>query len=175
MLTQPKFTKTLSLKENLAKQYQDTDRQLQQFREPDHDHLKSMVDRLGKVYTHTDFITIVQRLNSKVWPETSNADPTVVGLYYMQGRNKRYVTSFDKGFVPEFTFINVDRADLQLPTIFEEPENNLPKGFKKGWRQVLVELLKKRLITKKQIKEAFGYVPSNTRTERYLRNLSTIS
>ena len=167
--------KPLSLKENLAKQYEDTDRQLQQFREPDHDHLKSMVDRLGKVYMHTDFITIVQRLNNKVFPETSNADPSVVGLYYVKGRSKRFATAFDKGFVPEFTYINVDRADLMIPTIFEEPENNIPKGFKKGWRQVLVDLMKHKLLTKKQVKEAFGYVPSNTRTERYLRNLSTIS
>lgn len=163
--------KVPSLKEVLAQQYADTELQLQKMRDPQHELLKDKQTRMGKAMPHNELVRILTKMNRKLFPEDSNADRKVVGLYYVQGKDKKFATAFRKGFVPEYTYINVDRADLMVPNIIES--NDDPVGYVKGWRQVLVELFRKKLITLNNIRDAFGPQPGhNTRSNRYLSNIS---
>lgn len=134
----------LSTHEQLLKKFEDTDVMLNRYRFDDHDHLKDVEARLGQQMTHTDLVYKVTKLNPRIWAEDSINDKNVVGFYTLDAEgNKKYLVAFEKGFLPEFSYILTDAADL-------------PIKEKRGWRTVLVRLLKSKVLTWKQIMLIFG-------------------
>lgn len=146
LITEPSHLgdRVLSKEEALLKSFQETDRALQRFRLDDHEHLKDVEARMGKPMLHTDLIRRVLKLNSAIWTEDSNNDSSVVGFYTRdQEGNKVYLVAFEKGILPEFSFILTDAADL-------------PVKEKRGWRTVLLRLLKQNALSWPQIVAIFG-------------------
>ncbi len=150
--------KILSKEEALLRKYEDTDRQLQRFRLDDHEALKNLPKRMGKVMLHSDLISKIVRMNPRLWAEDSRANPeTVVGFYYTNAEGKKaYAVAFDKGPVPEYSFIVTDRADLAVKEV-------------RGWRTVLHRLLKLGLLKWKDVLDTFGD-PLHAANERWRIN-----
>lgn len=159
MLIQPNKEKLgdgiLNAREALARTYEDTDRRLQAFRLPDHEHLKQAAKLIGKPMLHTELVRRVTRLNPAVWAETSIAFPENWG-FYTRGPNgtKQFIVAAPKGWLPEHSWIETDRADL-------------PVREHRGWRTVLVRLLAARALTWAQVLSAFGDTNSSARNARW--------
>lgn len=143
----------LSAEEQLLKSFEETDKMLQVYRLDDHEELKNAEKRLGKPMSHTDLIRKVTRLNPAIWEEDSINDRNVVGFYTSRNGVKTYLVAFEKGHLPEFSFILVDAADL-------------PVKEKRGWRTVLLRLLAKNALTWAQVLEVFGDA-HNLNSERW--------
>jgi hypothetical protein len=136
--------KRLSREERLLKSFEETDRALEKYRLDDHEELKNAEKRLGQQLSHQELIRRVVKLNPQVWAEDSNYDKNVVGFYRTNSAGeKEYLVAFEKGILPEFSFIFVDAADL-------------PVKEKRGWRTVLHRLLAKGALTWAQVLEIFG-------------------
>lgn len=143
-------------KESLAQKYEETDRALQRYRLPDHEDLKQVEKRLGSPILHTELVRKVTKLNPNVWAEDSLADRNVIGFYTMANGQKKYLVAFDKGWLPEFSYILTDRADLAYKEV-------------RGWRTVLHRLLSQGALTMKQIASAFR-IAGHSADGRWLRN-----
>lgn len=141
--TSPKL-KQLSPHERLLASFEQTDRMLQQYRLDDHEALKNAETRIGKPMLHTELIQRVSKLtHNRVWAEDSRNDSKVSGFYTVREGVKHFLGAFDKGPLPEFSFILTDSADL-------------PVKEKRGWRTVLVRLLKQGVLTWSQVISGFG-------------------
>jgi hypothetical protein len=135
----------LSPEEALIKSFENTDKMLQQYRLDDHEELKNAEQRMGQRMEHNELVRRVCKANPYVFAEDSNADPEhVMGFYFTNRKGeKEFVCAFDKGYLPEFSIIFVDAADL-------------PVKEKRGWRTVLLRLLAKDCLTWEQVMEIFG-------------------
>ena len=156
--------KRLSPQEQLARNYEDTNERLDRYRLADHDTLKDVSQRMGRVMTHNEFIQRVQKVtHNRVWAEDSLSDPThmVCGFYFVKDGVKKYVCSFDKGWMPEFSFILTDNADL-------------PVKERRGWRTVLTRLLQLGAITWDEVRSAFGDGLSHATADRWAANTRQI-
>lgn len=139
-------------REALARSFEDTDRQLAQHRLPQQDDWKECGRRLGRGMTHVTLFNYVRKYIHSVVMETSFNDPAVAGFYAHDTRGKRYLVAFNTGFLPEWSIITTDRADL-------------PTKERRGWRTVLLHLLKRKAITFSQVSEIvrthYGYTPAD--------------
>ena len=144
--------KRISGREALARSFEDTDRQLAQHRLPEQDKWKESERRLGRGMTHVALFNYVRKFIESVVMETSFNDPAVAGFYSHDTRGKRYLVAFNTGFLPEWSIITTDRADL-------------PIKERRGWRTVLLHLLKRKVITFSQVSEIvrthYGYAPAD--------------
>jgi hypothetical protein len=89
-----------------------------------------------------------------VWAEDSYRDPQIAGFYTRDKGEKKYICSFDKGPMPEFSIILTDAADL-------------PIKEKRGWRTVLTRLLQANVINWNQIVCGFGDATHRVAAERW--------
>lgn len=145
----------LSRAEALKRTYESTDRMLQKYRLPDHESLKDAEARMGSPMLHTELIRRVTKLNPAIWAEDSRANPTTVCGFYTRGaEGVRFLGAFEKGWLPEHSFILTDRADLATKE-------------KRGWRTVLVRLLNEGVLTWPGVLRAFGDSHSSIRNERW--------
>ena len=137
--------------EALSRSYEDTDRRIAENRIPDQDSWKESERRIGRSMTHQALGRYVSRSNPAVVMETSLADPSCAGFYALDGRGKRYLVAFHKGYLPEWSIIETDKADL-------------PVRERRGWRTVLMRLLKQRILSFRQIthiiRDHYGYSPA---------------
>lgn len=122
---------------------------LMRYRLDDHEDLKNAEARMGKQMAHNELIRRVVKLNPNVWAEDSRTHKNGIGFYTTDSEgNKKYLVAFEKGYLPEFSYIIVDRADLPIKEV-------------RGWRTVLLRLLKQGVLTWKQIvdvfEDAYGY------------------
>lgn len=144
--------KRIAGREALARSFEDTDRQLAQHRLPQQDDWKECERRLGRGMTHAALFNYVRKYIHSVVMETSFNDPAVAGFYSHDTRGKHYLVAFNTGFLPEWSIITTDRADL-------------PIKERRGWRTVLLHLLKRRAITFSQVSEIvrthYGYTPAD--------------
>ena len=147
--------KRLRGKEALQQKWAETDRMLEWQRwggsERAQDTMKDSPRRVGHPLPHTQLALYVSRTNDRLHMETSISDETVAGFYARcPDGSKRYVCSFQKGLMPEWSIIHTDRADL-------------PVKEQRGWRTVLIRLLKGRYLNFNQVSEIvrdiYGYSP----------------
>lgn len=144
--------------EALARLYEDTDRRLRQFRLPDHDALKQRERLIGTPMAHTELIRRVTKLNPRVWAEDSINFPENWGFYTTdQHGAKTFIVAAAKGFLPEHSWIEADRADLATKE-------------HRGWRTVLTRLLDAKALNWSQVTEAFGDTNSTARNLRWRKN-----
>jgi hypothetical protein len=144
--------RTLNKHEALQKAYEETDRHLQQkYRLPDHEDLKDEKSRTGQRMHSADLICKIKTLNPDLWvEETVTPRFGTVLNWYTTGKDednkeiKRCLTAaFYPGWLPEFSWMEVDRADLITK------EN-------RGWRTVLLRLLAGKVLTLPQVISTFG-------------------
>jgi hypothetical protein len=139
----------------LKQMYEQTERDLAPQRFPDQEDFKQAERRMGKRMLHTDFIKRVLSLNKKLIYEDSKGVKDSGAFYLIEnrpeGKSKIYTGAcFRKGWIPEWTIIKTDAADL--PT---------QDGLTYGWRTVLQRLVQKGAITYRQVVKVFGDVYRN--------------
>jgi hypothetical protein len=138
-----------SPEEMLEAMWRDTDAQLAPYRFPDQESFKNREKQTGKGMWSNELVRRILKLNRDLWVEDAVAVPGSAGFYRMRNGVKTFTgASFWKGFVPEFTIIKTDAADL-------------PVGFTYGWRCVLMRLVKSRDLTYAQINSVWGEVHLN--------------
>lgn len=137
--------KRLSKEEALAKLKEETDKRLEQSRLRNQEEYKDFERRLGKGMLHTELYEKVRRLNPNIIMETSNNDPNVAGFYLATSEGKKFICAFHKGFMPEFSIIEVDERDR-------------PKLERRGWRTVLLRLIQQHCLRKADVEQVFGRV-----------------
>lgn len=130
----------------LKAMWEDTDSKLKQYRYPDQEAFKNAAKQTGKGMWSNELIRKIKRLNRNLFVEDSVALPGCAAFYKTVGGVKTYTGScFRKGYVPEFTIIKTDAADL-------------PVEFHYGWRTVLLRLVKSGDLTMNQICRVWGDV-----------------
>lgn len=144
--------KNLNFAEASAKYKAEKDKQLDQYRLPDQQLLTDLVARMGKPMTHTDMVERIRKITGyKLWAEESITMPGNMNLYRMVKDVKTCCnTPFRMGYVPEYTVIH-------------ETDRRMPGERTPGWREVLLRLIKQRIITRPQADGMFGPpTPTNT-------------
>jgi hypothetical protein len=142
--------------EELARLYEDTDRQLARDRIPDQDEWKK--DRRAISIHSNELISRIKLMNPLIWAEDSiKFKHERISLYYPSslGQLKCYTGAhFAKGMVREFSQVFTDASD-RIAWVGTKP----PVDY--GWREVLRRLLKLRLITWKQVQQHFPIYESS--------------
>lgn len=132
--------------EMLKAMWKDTDSKLEAYRYPDQDSFKNVEKQTGKQMWWRDLVKNVLKLNPDLFIEDSWGAPGCAGFYKMVGGEKKSTgASFRKGFIPEFTIMGADSADLVT-------------SFTWGWRRVLIMLLKSGDLKWAQINRIWGDV-----------------
>lgn len=143
----PEGVRTFSSTEEMLKaMWQDTDAKLAPYRYPDQEQFKNAAKQTGKGIWSNQLIAQIKKLNRNLFVEDSIALPGCAAFYKTVAGEKKYTGAcFRKGFIPEFTIIKTDAADL-------------PVEFHYGWRTVLLRLLKSGDLTIAQINKVWGHV-----------------
>lgn len=142
--------------DELARLQEDTEKQLATERVPDQENFKNADRQRGIPMESNDLIRRVRIMNHLLWAEDSRNCRGHAGFYYIDRGEKAFSGAhFKKGIVFEFSRIYVDRADR-------------PVAVEYGWREVLHRLMKKRLITWRQIVKHFP-IYSSARSEAFER------
>lgn len=126
------------------------DKLLEKYRLSDQDELSQQEIRTGKMFYFVDFLAKIRKLNIDITVEQSRNFPDSLGLY-MQSRitgEYSYLSCVPKDWMPEYSYLILD--DRNLPT----EEGDTPEV--RGWRTVLVHLLKKKALTWPQVRDTFG-------------------
>jgi hypothetical protein len=129
---------------------------LKRYRWHDQDEMTDCQRRIGRRMHHSDLARRVTRLNPAIFFEQSINFKDSLGFYHVDPITgaKTYLSSFDKGEMPEFSFILCDYQDI--------PEQEV-----RGWRTVLVRLLTLRALTWRQVEEEFGDPISDLNARRW--------
>lgn len=101
----------------------------------------------GQVLHTGDFIRLLQKICPGLIVEPGGY-PNAVALRRWVNGEKKYVTGFELGYIPEYSSIIPD-------------ENGLPFKEVRGWRNVLVSLTKQGLINMEALKREFGRTQNN--------------
>lgn len=127
----------------------------EQYRMADQHELTNALARIGKKMPSHEFVEKIKRINPFIWVEESNNydDPSITddkekhnGMNWYTMRDKKKVclmAAFKRGWVPEWTIVHVDDRDL--------PIDKTP-----GWREVILNLIRSKALTFKQIAPVFG-------------------
>ena len=125
--------------------YADATEQLKtdMYRLYDHDLLKNIEMRSGHRMHHSEFIHKILNLNPTIWVEQQINFENDFGFYTDVDGKKMFLSQLTKGWMPEFSYIVLDRAEL-------------PDSQVSGWRRCIVMLLAKGAISWKQVMKTFG-------------------
>jgi hypothetical protein len=83
-----------------------------------------------------------------------------VSVCAVRGNELRYICYFTRGRMPEFEIVITN-------------EQELPVSQKRGWRTVLLRLIKAGLLTEEQARKHFG-IPSGGPAKWYLEELQAM-
>jgi hypothetical protein len=146
-------------REDLLRLWEDTAKQVEQYRYPDQDDFCKKERQMGKVLSSGELVSRLLKLNPNLIVQDGNVFKQNISFYLVVGKELKYTNAYcEKGFVPEFTIMKEDRAGL--PSIY-------PIW---GWRTVLVRLLKFGAITWQQVLETFGDVKFSDSRGKHWKN-----
>lgn len=129
---------------------------LERYKIPNQEHLTDP-ERAGSKVPFFEIVKVVKQLNPSIWFEEARLNPGHGGLYRTGTDGQpEFLTAFAMDFLPEFTVVHKD-------------ERGLPHKADRGWREVLIMLLKKGAITKQQILKHFSNPSYNVRSEGWFR------
>ena len=143
--------------ENLAKLKEGNEKLRQKLRIPGQEELEDADKALGHPMSYTDLIFLLQKVNRSIVIQDGGIRgavavkiPTVLddGTYGL-----KYCTGFYKTILPEFSHISVD-------------DKGLPLRENRGWRTVVLALIKQGVITYKDAVDVFGE-PQGQRAGRW--------
>lgn len=145
-----------SQKDELARLWEDTDKQLEAERIPGQEDFKNEDRQRGIPLDSNELVRRITKMNPFVWVEDSLRCPGHAGFYFAKHEQKFFSGAhFKKGTVFEFSRIYVDAADR-------------PVAVEYGWREVLHRLMKKKLVTWGQIVKYFP-IYNSVRSEPFDR------
>lgn len=113
----------------------------------------------GIPLTGARFLTRLKKLNSSLWFEPSNSDPSKTGIYLLKndfkgGLEKEYIVGIETEWNPEFT-LRVTDAEGKA------------KGIVPGWRRALTRLIRAKLVNESSAFKLFG--PPSRDSENWAR------
>jgi hypothetical protein len=122
---------------------------------------------------HQELIRRLKLCNPRLIFEQSIAVPRLGGIYVeveeKNARKKVHVCGFEWGMMPELTVVHKTEIPVANPELLsnENPTRDLPWKMvetyadeTRGWRQVLIRLLKAKLIFRRDVEQQFGWTPS---------------
>jgi hypothetical protein len=135
-------------------------------RRQDQDEYKNDVARIGHPMTHTEFLGKVTKLTDALYFEQGRVegDLALYRVYgrpqeHLEGKQFRYIGYCPTGYMPEFSLWE-----------FDEVRDILIREKLRGWRTVLLNLIKHQILTEAQVNEHFG-VPTTQAGFIYRREL----
>ena len=164
-------------------------RQISRFREQQHRNRENLLDsierktitvapdgdicttdlesQLGLPLSGTEFIRRLQIMNRNLLFEVSQSDNSKTGIYVIRNQQKVFICGMERGFMPERTVKHAKREKVPNPDEKHKGEFIEVETFTKetrGWRTVLMRLLRARLITAPQIDQ---YFPPNLNSRNW--------
>lgn len=127
---------------------EDRARSLKRTRSPEYEKMVGE-GRWGVVLHHSEFITKLQRLLTGKLVTLDAFLPNQLSLFRINNDTLDFVCWMDMGTQPEFSIVHFN-ADMQ------------PIREQRGWRTVLLRLIKAGVLTEKKVEEEFGHPSSPT-------------
>lgn len=132
----------------------------------DQEELKNSAARFGKALRHSDFFFVLQKMipNLYIMPGNIEGHLAVFKTYpgpqsRLEGRDYEYLFYSDTGILPEFSQYEFDTV------------RNIPlRESKRGWRTILLRLIKSKLLTEDKCNQVFGR-PEGEASTRWHREL----
>lgn len=142
--------KRLAGDELIAREKEKTQAQLDTKRIPDQDALEQREAGMGQVLPTGEFLRLLSKISPGLIIEKGGYPNSVALRRWINGE-KKYVTGFQllDGFIPEYSTVITD-------------ENKLPVAEVRGWRNVLIALLKQGMINMEAVKREFNVTTSNS-------------
>lgn len=138
--------KRLNEIEAIAKIKEDTAKLVESKKIPNQKLLENREMALGRPMDYTDFIFKVSKLNPAIIFQDGGFPKAIAVCHTVHGE-KKYITGFLKTVLPEFSAVIVDDKGLiQKGGV----------GEVRGWRSVLLSLIKAGALTEKQVNLTFG-------------------
>jgi hypothetical protein len=130
---------------------EDRDRMLQRTRNPEFEEMTGE-RRLGRVMHSNEFLPRLQKIvpNLVIWPGCRGND---LSLYRIYGDQVDFICWTGQKYLPEFSIVEFNKD--------RQPINEI-----RGWRTVLLRVIKFGLLTEKQAEREFGR-PSSPQEARY--------
>lgn len=146
--------------EMLKGMQQQTDKVLQTHRYPDQDSFKNVEKQTSQGMWSHELVAKIRKLNPKLIVQDSLNVKGCAAFYKMVGETLTYTNaSFRHGFMPEFTIMKADTADLVTDFVY-------------GWRTVLMRLVKSGDLKQAVVDKTFGFVMySDERAKHYNANV----
>lgn len=139
----------------LKRMHEETDRELEKHRWPGQKDFKDAKKRTGRALSSNDFTRMVLKLCPNLVCEDSLNAKHCAAFYEViynpatGKRQKRYTAAcFRKGYIPEFTVVKADAADLISSS----------DCITYGWRTVLQRLIQQKVLRYRDAIEIFGEV-----------------
>ncbi len=139
--------KKLDAKENLAKLKEKNQELIDAKKLPNQSELENVEKALGQRMHWSEFVQRLQKLNYDILAEDGGAPNAIALRVPWQNEDgtltKKYVGGFYKEVLPEFSAVIVD-------------DKGLPHREIRGWRSVLLGLMKQGILTFIEIEKEFG-------------------
>lgn len=122
------------------------DKDLERFRWNDQADMTNCEKRQGRRMHRSELIRRVRSLNGSIWVEQQINFPDDLGFYDVYPPHTgtpRYLSSFSKEWMPEFSYLLLDWQ-------------NIPETEVRGWRTAIVRLLKLGALSWNQVHYEFG-------------------
>lgn len=148
------------VKESFAAEKQQSDELVAQYRLEGQDELTDFKARYVNIKQTIDIINTLRKNGVKCFTIDNGLEGTIA-LWAQKPGNKDYVyvTYIQIPFCPEWDILRLDRHDL-------------PAGLDyRGWRSMMVELVKKEVLTEERAHEIFGKPVEGRVSRFYRRNL----
>lgn len=139
----------------------------------------NLLAQLGRPLTSQQVIDRLKLCNSQLVFERSIAYPNLYGIYVMTPVQeatggwkveKIHFCGMEAGIMPEFTVVHKQKKRIANPDLLgnRTPIREVPwkevdtySDETRGWRTVLIRLLKAGLIRREQVEKHFGWDPSH--------------
>ena len=140
--------------EAVSKLKEENDAQREKFRLPGQEERKRADLRWGRAMHSSELITRLRRLIPSLYVQNGNI-PGDLSLYDVRNTRVEYLGYMHEGEMPEFSIVHTDRDDM-------------PVREQRGWRTVLLRLVRAKVLTEQQVNEAFGE-PCSGEASRFYR------
>lgn len=126
----------------------------------------NIMAQMGRPLASTEVISRLRRMNANLVFEISMSDSSKYGIYAMElradpvtglfGNRKRFICGMESGYQPEFSVRHYREKEVPDATaIGHWRKEKIFTRETRGWRTVLMRLLKERLISEAQIQRYF--------------------
>lgn len=137
-----------------------------------------ILNQLGRPLTSQEVIKRLKLCNSGLIFERSASTPSLYGIYVERWehsvtgtweKRKIHVCGMEAGIMPEFSVLHKTKKQVANPELFGSHTPTRDIGWKevdtflqetRGWRTVLIRLLKMNLITRINVEQHFGWAPT---------------